>query len=221
MGVLQLLKVQSRESGCVGFARPEHAPVHGSSFSPTGLLRFPSTWGLWFREQAKMAVKDSTAISKGNRICLSTNVIFNNLTGMNYRSGCFLSEAVTKKKLHFQLPSLLIFKPCFRLCKLVSPRIFTRAKVSVTPPSFPTSHPPQRMQLVLTRCSRAGLWFWATAVPPAERLTYITEQTHVCGERQRLWPINRSSKTLLEQNWDIWPFPFFLNKCINFYSEPI
>lgn len=120
MGVLQLLKVQSRESGCVGFARPEHTPMHGSSFSPTGLQYFPSTWGLWFREQAKMAVKDDTAISKGNRICLSTNVIFNNLTGMNYRSGCFLSEAVTTKKLRFQLPSLLIFKPCFRLCKLVS-----------------------------------------------------------------------------------------------------
>lgn len=54
-----------------------------------------------------MDIKDGTAISNGNIICLSTSPILKNLIHMNYSSGRFLSEPVTTKKLHFQLPSLL------------------------------------------------------------------------------------------------------------------
>lgn len=56
-----------------------------------------------------MGIKDGIAISKGNIICLSTSLMLNNLIHMNYRTGCFLSEPVTTKKLYFQLLSPLIF----------------------------------------------------------------------------------------------------------------
>jgi len=56
-----------------------------------------------------MDTQGGIAISKGNIIGLSTIPIFSNLIRMNHNSGCFLSERVTTKKLHFQLPSLIIF----------------------------------------------------------------------------------------------------------------
>lgn len=153
---------------------------------------------------------------------------------MNYRSGCFLAEVVTTKKPHFQLPTLLIFKPCFILCQLVSLSTrFKRAKVSL-PPSFSTPHPPlptPKDAAGSYKTLKRGTSILSYSCSTSRAVTCSTEQTHVTntcdkhklshGERQRLRPIKRSFKTLLEQNWDIWPFLFLLNKCTNFYSEPI
>lgn len=129
-----------------------------------------------------MDIKDGIAISKGNIICLSTGLIFNNLIHMNYRSGCFLSEPVTTKKLHFQLPSvnfltmLYIMQACFSLYTFSwDPRTQAKFHSFLLPFLHLTHcHASRRMQLVLTRCSREGLSFWGIAVPQTERLTYIT-----------------------------------------------
>lgn len=160
-----------RERGCACPVSRLHTRVR-FWFHMTGLLCFPSTWGL----RSRQIMKDGTAISKGNIICLSTSLILKNLIHAKYRSRCFLLQPVTTKKSRFQLPSLLIFH-CFTLRNtfLWDPKTQAKFHSFLLPFVHLTHCLLSQTRLVLTRRSGEGLSFWAIAVPQSEQLTYITK----------------------------------------------